>query len=386
MTFLVADGVLPSNEGRGYVLPPDHAARGPPRPAPRPARAVPRRDGEGRHRHDGRRLPAPRRAPGRGPGRDRARGAPVQPDARGGRRPARGGAHPAHRARSGSSAAWRSTCPPTRRCCPGDGRVPAPRHVRLPDRPDGRARGRVRRRAPTSPGSRTRSPSSASGAGRTRRPASPTADLAARCYNGHPRPHGARPSSWATRPPAAEGRVVAILRDGVEYEALEAVAEVGAARRGRGAAPSSSSTGRRSTPRRRPGRRHGPDPAPRTATVAVRRRRRPARRRHPDRRADRPPRACSTARSRSGTRVRAEVDAERRAHTMRNHTGTHLLHRALRNVVGDRARQAGSLVHPDYLRFDFPFDRALTDDEKRAIEARGAARRPRGPPGQRSSG
>ena len=53
---------------------------------------------------------------------------------------------------------------------------------------------------------------------------------------------------------------------------------------------------------------------------------------------------------------------------MRNHTGTHLLHRALRNVVGDTARQAGSLVHPDYLRFDYPFDRSLTEDEKRAIE------------------
>jgi len=69
-----------------------------------------------------------------------------------------------------------------------------------------------------------------------------------------------------------------------------------------------------------------------------------------------------------GDTVRAEVDAERRAHTMRNHTGTHLLHRALRNVVGDRARQAGSLVTPDYLRFDYPFDRALTTDERRAIE------------------
>jgi alanyl-tRNA synthetase len=69
-----------------------------------------------------------------------------------------------------------------------------------------------------------------------------------------------------------------------------------------------------------------------------------------------------------GEGISAEVDAERRAHTMRNHTGTHLLHRALRNVVGDRARQAGSLVTPDYLRFDYPFDRALTDDEKRAIE------------------
>lgn len=69
-----------------------------------------------------------------------------------------------------------------------------------------------------------------------------------------------------------------------------------------------------------------------------------------------------------GQAVIAEVDAERRAHTMRNHTGTHLLHRALRNVVGDRARQAGSLVTPDYLRFDYPFDRALTNDELRAIE------------------
>jgi len=54
---------------------------------------------------------------------------------------------------------------------------------------------------------------------------------------------------------------------------------------------------------------------------------------------------------------------------MRNHTGsTHLLHRALRNVVGDRARQAGSLVTPDYLRLRFPFDRGLTTDEIHAIE------------------
>ena len=65
-----------------------------------------------------------------------------------------------------------------------------------------------------------------------------------------------------------------------------------------------------------------------------------------------------------GDTLTAEVDADRRAHTMRNHTGTHLLHRALRNVVGERARQAGSLVAPDYLRFDYPFDRALTDADQ----------------------
>jgi alanyl-tRNA synthetase len=66
--------------------------------------------------------------------------------------------------------------------------------------------------------------------------------------------------------------------------------------------------------------------------------------------------------------VLAEVDPERRARTMRNHTGTHVLHRALRNTLGDAARQAGSLVTPDYLRFDYPFDRGLSPEERAAIE------------------
>ncbi|HEV7811199.1 MAG TPA: alanine--tRNA ligase, partial [Candidatus Limnocylindrales bacterium] len=73
-------------------------------------------------------------------------------------------------------------------------------------------------------------------------------------------------------------------------------------------------------------------------------------------------------RVRVGETLDAVVDADRRSHTMRNHTGTHLLHRALRNVVGEAARQAGSLVTPDGLRFDFPFDRPLTTEEIRTIE------------------
>ncbi|MGD0861941.1 MAG: alanine--tRNA ligase [Candidatus Limnocylindrales bacterium] len=73
-------------------------------------------------------------------------------------------------------------------------------------------------------------------------------------------------------------------------------------------------------------------------------------------------------RLRVGETLTARVDAERRARTMRNHTATHLLHRALRNVVGPEAHQAGSLVAPDYLRFDYPLDRPLTVPEKRAIE------------------
>ncbi|OGN87324.1 MAG: alanine--tRNA ligase [Chloroflexi bacterium GWC2_73_18] len=71
---------------------------------------------------------------------------------------------------------------------------------------------------------------------------------------------------------------------------------------------------------------------------------------------------------RVGQTVHAEVDAGRRARTMRNHTGTHLLHRALRNVVGPAARQAGSLVTPQYLRFDYPLDRPLAGEERLAIE------------------
>jgi len=73
---------------------------------------------------------------------------------------------------------------------------------------------------------------------------------------------------------------------------------------------------------------------------------------------------------RVGDRVRAEVDAPRRREIMRHHTATHLLHRALREVLGEHARQAGSLVAPDRLRFDFVHLQALTADQLEAVERR----------------
>jgi alanyl-tRNA synthetase len=65
----------------------------------------------------------------------------------------------------------------------------------------------------------------------------------------------------------------------------------------------------------------------------------------------------------------ARVDAQRRQDIMRNHTATHLLHLELRQILGEHARQAGSLVAPDRLRFDFNHPAALTPDQLDEIEA-----------------
>ncbi len=70
----------------------------------------------------------------------------------------------------------------------------------------------------------------------------------------------------------------------------------------------------------------------------------------------------------AGQEVRAVVDPARRRPTAANHTGTHVLHRALQEVLGDHVRQKGSSVRPDKLRFDFSHDAPLTAEELARVE------------------
>jgi alanyl-tRNA synthetase len=69
-----------------------------------------------------------------------------------------------------------------------------------------------------------------------------------------------------------------------------------------------------------------------------------------------------------GTRVSASVDKERRQEIVIHHSATHLMHRALRDILGTHVEQKGSLVAPDYTRFDFSHPRQLTIDELQQIE------------------
>ncbi len=74
------------------------------------------------------------------------------------------------------------------------------------------------------------------------------------------------------------------------------------------------------------------------------------------------------ARFGSGAKVEARVDPEHRLGVMRHHTATHLLHAALRNVLGSHVEQAGSVVEPGRLRFDFRHDKAMSPAEIAAVE------------------
>ena len=69
-----------------------------------------------------------------------------------------------------------------------------------------------------------------------------------------------------------------------------------------------------------------------------------------------------------GDRIAARVDAVRRARTMRNHSATHLMHKALREVLGPHVQQKGSLVDADKTRFDFSHHSPMSEDEMRQVE------------------
>jgi|LSQX01.1.fsa_nt_gb alanyl-tRNA synthetase len=69
-----------------------------------------------------------------------------------------------------------------------------------------------------------------------------------------------------------------------------------------------------------------------------------------------------------GDTVTAGIDIEKRKSTARNHTVTHILHKALKNVLGDHVNQSGSFVSPERLRFDFTHFSALTDEHLQAVE------------------
>ena len=69
-----------------------------------------------------------------------------------------------------------------------------------------------------------------------------------------------------------------------------------------------------------------------------------------------------------GDAVTAKVDMAKRHATMRNHSVTHLMHKALREVLGDHVQQKGSLVDADKTRFDFTHNQPVTDEQIREIE------------------
>jgi alanyl-tRNA synthetase len=77
----------------------------------------------------------------------------------------------------------------------------------------------------------------------------------------------------------------------------------------------------------------------------------------------------TTGRLRVGDKVMAGVDALRRARTMRNHSATHLMHKALREVLGPHVQQKGSLVDAERTRFDFSHNEPMSDEQIRRVEA-----------------
>ena len=233
-------------------------------------------------------------------------------------------------------------------------RLQAPRHLRLPARghPGDRRRARRRRRP-----RRLRRRSCRSSAPAPRRPArratsTPTARASSRSSTSTAPPSSSAARRTRPRPPCSPSSRATTATASIFLDRTPVLRRV-----------------------RRPGRRHrrhhAPTPArPRCSTPPTR---------SPACTATSP--ASSTARIEPGQEATAAIDVERRDAIRRNHTGTHVLHWALRKVLGEHVKQQGSLVDPDRLRFDFGPADALTPDQIREIEDLANARDPRQRPG-----
>ncbi len=313
MTFMIADGVRPSNEGRGYVL------RRIIRRAIVHGHDIGLRDflpglAEVVHRADGRRLPGAGREPPGDPRDAGGRGGAFRQDARVRRGALRGGG------RDGRHL--------------GRGGLQAPRHVRLPDRGDRRPcalsgpagrRGRLRalmgeqreRSRAGAKGEDARAAEFAAGAGFT-------SDFV-----------GFEKTDVLTQIGALEeledGLFLAKLRESPFYAA------------GGGQVTDQGYLEHEGTSARADlveAHRFGEDQAL----------------------------VFKGEGFSAGDRVRAVVPWLVRFPTMANHTATHLLHKALREVLGEHVRQAGSAVRPDKLRFDFTHEQALTPEQRAEVE------------------